>query len=95
MKSQKRVAQGLSIKKPILALTSARHMTAATWSDEMLEVDTVLDIENTWPLIENLGSDVTLVKIDKAVHDVVFSRKSAREEAYRVIAAWIDEHLSR
>ncbi|MFC5369668.1 alpha/beta fold hydrolase [Arcanobacterium bovis] len=90
---QKRIAGRLSIKQPILALTSKRHIATTTWSDELLEVDNVLDLEHTWPLIESLGDDVTLCKIDKAVHDVVFSRRSARHEAYDAITRWIQAKL--
>ncbi|MBM7824176.1 alpha-beta hydrolase superfamily lysophospholipase [Arcanobacterium pluranimalium] len=90
---QKRIAQGLNIQQPILALTSSRSLITTSWSPEVLEVDNVLDLEHTWPLIENLGNDVTLCKIDKGIHDVVFSRGSARTQAYLAITQWIHDKL--
>ncbi|MDP9806630.1 alpha-beta hydrolase superfamily lysophospholipase [Trueperella bonasi] len=84
-----RVAQGLAIDCPILVLTSDSSDFPDSWSDEVRAQDTVLDVEQIWKRVPTLGAVTTLVKIENAIHDVLLSRKSARDVGYFHIREFI------
>lgn len=77
-----RVAQGLSIACPTLVLTSARSHFASRWTEEFRSADNVLDVQQIWKRVPEIGRHVTLIKLDGAIHDVIFSRREVREEAF-------------
>lgn len=83
-----RVAEGLEIDCPVLVFTSARTHFSDTWSDAMRHADTVLDVEQIWKRVPGLGAMTTLVKLKGAIHDVLLSRASVREQAYWHIGAF-------
>lgn len=84
-----RVAEGLAIDCPILVLTSRSSYFSDTWSDEMRKADAVLDVEQIWKRVPMLGAVTTLVKIENAIHDVLLSRKSARDVGFWHIKEFI------
>lgn len=84
-----RVAAGLGITVPVLVLLSARWTSPLTWSDEMTSSDTVLVVDDIARAATRLGSDVTLARIDGAIHDVFLSAPEPRENAYRMLRTWL------
>ncbi len=88
-----RISAGLNIDVPILMLTSSRSSCAKQWSEDLLRTDSVINVEQVWQLIPNLGNCVTLHKIPNAVHDVMFSRRSSRMRAYRAVECWLKSVL--
>jgi alpha-beta hydrolase superfamily lysophospholipase len=89
------VAAGLSIDVPILVLTSNRSHLSAMWSKEMRSSDVVLDVEILARRALQLGPVVTIARIPGAVHDVVLSKRKAREQAYAEMRRWARGYLSR
>lgn len=89
LRGHNQVASGLEIDCPIIVFTSARSLASDTWNPQMRGADTVLDVGQIWKRIPGLGSHTTLVKIEDAIHDVVFSRASARRQFYDQLARWI------
>jgi len=87
---QERVADGLAIECPILVMTSGQTYYSDTWSDEMRNSDTVLDVEQIWKRVPGLGAVTTLVKLEGAIHDVLLSRASVRDAAYWHIGTFTD-----
>lgn len=86
---QAAVAEGLGIAAPVLVLLSRRSVLQVRWSPEMLRADTVLDVEAVAQRAVDLGSDVTIRRIDGALHDVVLSAPPVRREAWDAIDAWL------
>ncbi|MDK8601702.1 alpha/beta hydrolase [Trueperella bernardiae] len=84
-----RVAQGLDIQCPILVLTSAQTFYSDTWNDQMRHADTVLNVDQIWKRVPWLGRVTTLVKVPDAIHDVLLSRRSARQYAYGHIERFV------
>ncbi|MDD7383970.1 MAG: alpha/beta hydrolase [Actinomycetaceae bacterium] len=80
------VAQGLNLTMPILLLTSAESVSGNEWSDAFRRADGVLSVKQIWKRVPYLGSDVHLVKLSGAIHDVTLSRFSVREKAFNRIA---------
>lgn len=84
-----RVAAGLGITVPVLVLLSTRWTSPLTWSAEMTSSDTVLVVDDIARAATRLGGDVTLARIDGAIHDVFLSAPEPRESAYRMLRSWL------
>ncbi|NMR20367.1 alpha/beta hydrolase [Cellulomonas fimi] len=82
------VARGLSISVPILALASARSLISPRWSDAMTAADVVLDVEVVVRRAVQLGSGVTVVRIDGGLHDLTLSPRPVRDRFYAEITRW-------
>lgn len=84
-----RVAAGIDVGAPVCTLLSARSMFGLSWRDEMLHVDTVLEVEGVARAALRLGPSVTVERIDGALHDVFLSEASVRAEAYARLDRWV------
>ena len=88
-----RVASGLSIDVPVLSLVSASSTLSVTWSEQMLESDSVLVVEEIAEQSLRLAPTVTVAKIPGAIHDVLLSRPPVRAYAFGEIARWARAYL--
>ncbi|WP_342770111.1 alpha/beta hydrolase [Xylanimonas allomyrinae] len=88
------VAHGLSIDVPILVLLSARSTPPVRWHEEMKRTDSVLDVPGVARRVPQLGSVVTLVRIDGALHDVTLSAREVREAVWRETARWFRGYIA-
>lgn len=78
----KQIKKGLNINIPILLLHSSASFLPTKWTDEIHKSDIVLNIEHMKKYGPGLGSDVALVEIQDARHDVFLSTKDSREAAF-------------
>ncbi|MFC8597045.1 alpha/beta hydrolase [Isoptericola sp. NPDC057191] len=90
---QDRVSRGLGIDVPVLVLLSARSTAPLRWSPEMLRTDSVLEVGGVALRVPALGSLVTLVRLDGAVHDVTLSAPDVREVVWRETARWFAAYV--
>jgi alpha-beta hydrolase superfamily lysophospholipase len=79
MAGHDRVSAGLEIDCPILMVTSTRSDFRRRWSDELLGVDSVLDVSRLAAKAHRLGRHVTLVRLEGAIHDIVLSTRLVRD----------------
>jgi alpha-beta hydrolase superfamily lysophospholipase len=89
--AQKRIRKRLDLRQPILVMhsdTSSRH--SSKWRPEYAHTDLILDVSDIEDLSGRLGRNVTRAVIPGAVHDVVLSRKPARERAMTVMLDWLN-----
>jgi alpha-beta hydrolase superfamily lysophospholipase len=56
-----------------------------------MSTDIVLDIEDIKRVGVTLGENVTLLKIDKALHDIFLSPKAVREAAFDKMFTWLSK----
>ena len=89
-----KVAAGLDITCPILAMTSTASCESDEWCEEYTRTDCVLNLREVWQRIGLLGRQVKLAKIDNAIHDILLSRREAREEAFAEIRDFVDSALA-
>ncbi len=61
----------------------------------MLFSDSVLVVDDMAKAATNLGSDVTLVRIDRAMHDVFLSKRAVRQEAFTQLERWLRGYALR
>ena len=83
------VADGLDIDVPILTLLSKRSTILPRWSEQMRRSDSVLVVDEIARAAVRLGSDVTVVRIDGAMHDVILSEPAPRAIAYAALDRWL------
>ena len=87
------VANGLEIACPILVLMSARSLLPSKWDPVLRHVDSVLDGTTMAERAVQLGSHVTVVKIDGAIHDVFLSQRPVREAALNELARFTRAYI--
>jgi alpha-beta hydrolase superfamily lysophospholipase len=88
MTGHAQVARGLTIAVPILMLASARSLISPRWSEDMRTADVVLEVEQLARRAVQLGSHVTVVRIEGGLHDLALSARPARERYYAEIDRW-------
>ncbi len=84
------VARGLHIRVPVLMLRSTASVRTRGWDDRLHVSDGVLDVSHMKASVSRLGTDVTDVPVDGAVHDVFLSRPAARHRALAEYGDWLD-----
>jgi alpha-beta hydrolase superfamily lysophospholipase len=94
MHGQARVAEGLGIRVPILVLLSARSVLLPVWSEQMRHADTAIEVTGVARRSADLGYDVTVRKIDGALHDVTLSAAPVRAAVWGAVDRWLPAVLS-
>jgi alpha-beta hydrolase superfamily lysophospholipase len=83
------VHRGIDVGAPVLSLCSTTSVTFPEWNDEAASADTVLDVKQIAKWSHQLGPDVTIVRVEGAIHDVLCSREEVRESAFATIERWL------
>lgn len=86
---------GIDVGAPVLTLLSARSTLLPRWDAAMLESDIVLVVDDIARHAIDLGREVTVARIDGALHDVFLSREPARPAAYAAITRWLEGYGPR
>lgn len=87
-----RLHRGLDIGVPSLVLRSSQSHFSHDYSPVSDRADTVLDVSQIARWAGCLGGETTVTPIPEARHDVFLSLPGPREQAYAVLAAWLDQH---
>ncbi|HET8794871.1 MAG TPA: alpha/beta hydrolase, partial [Arthrobacter sp.] len=82
------IAAGLTIDVPVLVLISARSVVSPTWTEDAMQTDIVLDVEQIALRAPGLGCRVTIVRTEGALHDVLLSSRSVRRQVYQDLEQW-------
>ncbi|WP_264564018.1 alpha/beta hydrolase [Flavobacterium sp. N3904] len=93
-KGHQRIANGITVNKPLLVLHSLKSVFPKEWSEELFKGDAILnvnDIIDKSKCIRAPQKDVTAV--DGAIHDMVLSRKPIRDKVFEVLFEWLDKYL--
>jgi alpha-beta hydrolase superfamily lysophospholipase len=83
------VAAGIDVGAPVLTILSARSTIQPQWTEAMRSSDIVLVVDEIAERAVRLGPNVTVARIDGAMHDVFLSREPARAAAYASITRWL------
>lgn len=86
---QSQVRAGLEIAAPVLVMFSTESSWPTAWDDILLRTDSVLDVADIDRFAECLGHDVTEIRIEDGMHDLVLSAKPVREKVYQELFAWL------
>lgn len=83
------VARRLNITAPVLVMLSGRTRIQAEWSEDLMGLDAVIDVEETARSALRLGRRAAVFRYPGALHDVFLSRRTVRQEAYEDLARWL------
>ena len=92
---QRRIRRGLHIAVPVLVMSSDKSYFGKTWSDELFESDSVLNVEDIRRRAPKLGQCVTYVAVEGGMHDLFLSRETVRTEAFRIVFGWLERTLGK
>jgi alpha-beta hydrolase superfamily lysophospholipase len=95
LRAQERLRRGLHISAPVLVLHSARSVQPLKWTPEHQEADAVLHVDHIVRDSAHLGPDVTLLEIERGMHDLVLSRPEVRKHVFAEIFSWLAHVMPR
>ncbi len=83
------VHKGLSLRLPVLVMTSSQSVFPKAWEPAVDASDIVLDVAQIARWSTKLSRHVTLVRVDGALHDVTLSRGLVREKVFDELGRWL------
>jgi alpha-beta hydrolase superfamily lysophospholipase len=86
--AQSAVARGLNLPCPVLVACSTRSVRSATWTDEFLRADLLLNVDDIVARGARLGRLVTIVRVEGGMHDLSLSSKQPREQYFSEVRRW-------
>ncbi len=89
-KAHKAIKRGLTIRCPILVLSSDKSMKGHEWTDAFHNADLVLSVEQIQHYADKLGKNLTKQMVEGGKHDLLLSQKPVREQVYKTIFSWLD-----
>ncbi|MDY6050163.1 MAG: alpha/beta hydrolase [Corynebacterium sp.] len=91
--SQDRIKQHtIDVGVPTLVLRSDRSYLNKPYSAATDTADVIVDVDQIQQQAAKLGSDITIVAIPGARHDVFLSLPLARKQALDALTAWLSTH---
>ncbi len=92
IRAQKKVAEGLNLKLPVLLLhsDSSYSYQAKAYHPAMKSRDMILDVADMKRLGPKLGEEVQLSEIPDAMHDVFLSPQHVRNYAFEQVKVWLE-----
>lgn len=90
-KAQKKVHRGLDINCPVLVLYSSDSVPPGKYHDNMHTADAVLNVTDIEKYAQNLGKNVSRVKVAGGTHDLALSNKEAREYYFQSILEFLNQ----
>lgn len=89
MAGHAKIAAGVETAAPTMVLLSQRSAPPFAWSEAMTSSDGVLVVDDIARAATKIGSEVTVGRVDGALHDVFVSAPEARARAYRMLRRWL------
>ena len=89
-KAHKKLA-GVNIQIPVLVMHSSSSAKISKYTEEAMHTDIILDINDIKSIGAKLGTRVTLIEIENAMHDIFLSSETVRENAFNKMFKWLDD----
>lgn len=74
---------------PVLLMYSAKSYNGDNWSSDAQNEDAVLDVNDIRTIGMKLGTNVTAVKVNGGMHDLILSRPAVRDAVYDYMFHWL------
>ncbi|QKJ65204.1 alpha/beta hydrolase [Flavobacterium sp. M31R6] len=88
-----KIANGISVHKPILILHSIKSVNPKHWDEEMFEGDAILNVNDITEKAKFIDSPhKEVIGFRNAIHDLVLSRKPVRDIVFKTIFEWLDKY---
>ena len=93
-KHHARLHKGIDVGVPVLMVRSDKSLLGLTeWDERARAADIVLNVDQMKQWLPMIGEDVTDVPLHGAIHDVLLSEQSVREQALATIDDWLQRKL--
>ncbi len=89
LRGHQRVAAGLSLQQPILVMAAGRSDVGLRWKETFLRSDIVLDVDQIVARAPKLGRQVTVLRFEDAIHDLVLSAEPVRACVMADLRRWL------
>jgi len=89
LRGHQRVAAGLSMQQPILVMAAGRSDVGLRWKETFLRSDIVLDVDQIVARAPKLGRQVTVLRFEDAIHDLVLSAEPVRACVMADLRRWL------
>lgn len=83
-----------AIDVPILLMYSDKSVSEDKWTESASNADTVLDVDDIKRYGQLLGKDLTMVKVNNGLHDLILSKAGVRYPLYRYMFDWLNKELN-
>lgn len=91
-----KIANGISVHKPILILHSIKSVNPKHWDEEMFEGDAILNVNDITEKAKFIDSPhKEVIGFRNAIHDLVLSRKPVRDIVFKTIFEWLDKYFEK
>lgn len=91
--AQTKLKSDSNISKPILVMHSTHSYIPKKWSNDILGMDIVLNIEHIKETGQKLGKKVTFLPVENAIHDIFLSKKEVRDTAFNEMINWLNKTI--
>ncbi|GAA2795360.1 MULTISPECIES: alpha/beta hydrolase [Kitasatospora] len=92
-RGHRQVRQGLTVDCPILLMASTASISTSKWHPALHKSDAVLRADDIAALGPRLGGNVTVIRIEGGVHDLVLSGDQARTQVFTELDRWLTAYL--
>ncbi|SEA55577.1 alpha/beta hydrolase [Bizionia paragorgiae] len=93
--AQNLVQNTITLNVPLLVLYSDKTISDKKWSDRFMTGDSVLNVNHIKHYANKIKGDVSTCEIKNGMHDLVLSQKTVREETYKRVFDWLDQHVNQ
>lgn len=87
--AHERLRKHSNIQVPVLVMHSSGSTKLSKFSEEAMRKDIVLDVEDIKQRGAKLGTQVTLLEVENAMHDIFLSKEEVRESAFERMFEWL------
>lgn len=84
-----RVATGVDVGCPAFVLLSTTSTNPFSWGEHMTSADAVLMVDDIARAATRIGRDVSIARIEGAIHDVFLSAPEPRAAAFTQLRRWL------
>ncbi len=91
-KAQKELRKEFMITKPVLVLHSEESATNLNDKEQLLSRDTILNVKDIEQIARKIKGNIEIKSIKGGLHDLILSKKDAREKVYTTIFDWMDRN---
>lgn len=89
-RGHKQLKKNPNIKVPVLIMHSSKSVKPKKWEKELLESDTVLNVLDIKLISKKLVGNITILEIERSLHDIFLSKKEVRDHAITQMIKWLD-----
>lgn len=88
--AQKEIHRGVKVDVPVLVMHSHQTQNPKKWGKAAQRSDVILGVKDIQKYAKKIQGDVTIQSIKNGLHDLVLSKKPARDQVYQQLFQWLN-----